>query len=119
MAWGLHLISISISNIVSFLKVLNGVDATKVKFNWPRETNAFREPWKRTTSLGVTSLTGLSVIIPAETIKNYSKDDLKALYKERKVLGRRTINIKTRQDDTPGEADVGFAQEPRHGAKSA
>ncbi len=108
MAWGLQLISISISNIVSFLKVVNEVDPTKVKFNWPRETETFREPWKRTTSLGVTSLTGFSVLIPAQIIKNYSKDDLKALYKERKVLGRRTINIKTQQDDTSGEENVGI-----------
>jgi len=94
MALGLHLISISISNIVSFLKVLNGVDATKVKFNWPRDTETFREPWKRTSSLGVTSLSGFSNIIPVELITKYSEDNLKDLYKDGKVLHRKIINIK-------------------------
>jgi hypothetical protein len=91
--------------------VVNDIDPTKVKFNWPRETETFREPWKRTTTLGVTSLTGFSVIIPEQIIKNYSKDDLKALYKEGKVLGQRTLKIKTQQDDTSGEEDVGIAKE--------
>lgn len=109
MAWGLHLISISISNIVSFLKVINGVDATKVKFNWPIETETFREPWKRTTSLGVTALTGLGVIIPSQMITNYGKDDLKALYKEGKVLGKKIIKIKTRHNDLAGGADADVA----------
>lgn len=106
MAWGLHLISISISNIVSFLKIINGVDATKVKFNFPRDTETFQEPWRRTTSLGVTSLTGSGNIIPVELITNYSADKLKDLYKDGKVLHRKIINIKQQQNSSAHGTDT-------------
>jgi hypothetical protein len=44
MAWGLHLISMSITNIVSAIKVVNGIPATKVKFTYPSDIDTFSRP---------------------------------------------------------------------------
>ena len=39
------LISISIGNILSFLKILSGVDPASVQFVRPENDNDFSEPW--------------------------------------------------------------------------
>jgi hypothetical protein len=95
MVWGLYLVSMSISNIVSFLKVINGVDATKVKYSWPSDTDTFLEPWQRKKLLGVTSLTGLATKIPVELITNYSENELLDFYRDGKVLNQKIFPINT------------------------
>jgi hypothetical protein len=97
MAWRLHLISISISNIVSYLKLVNGVSADKVVFILPKETQTFQDPFQESLSMGAQSI-GIFTNIPAQTITNYSKADLKALYKKGKVLHRKIVNINAPQD---------------------
>jgi hypothetical protein len=93
MAWGLQLIAMSIGNIISCLKILNGIPANKIKYQWPREPHTFREPWKRIQSVGITSMTGLGQPIPIELITRYSDEELIALYNEGKVLHTKPINI--------------------------
>ena len=85
MAWGLHLISMSITNIVSAIKAINGISATKVKFTYPSDIDTFSKPWIRTSSSGMNSFS-FKLNIPDEEISKFNSDELKELYKEGKVL---------------------------------
>jgi hypothetical protein len=85
MAWGLHLISMSITNIVSAIKVMNGIPATEGKFTYPSDLAMFSKPWMRRYSFGVNSFS-FKINIPAEAISLFSPSQLKKLYKEGKVL---------------------------------
>jgi hypothetical protein len=85
MAWGLHLISMSITNIVSAIKSVNGIPATKLKFTYPSDINTFSDPWIKTSSFGVNSFS-FKLNIPIEAISQFTSDELKKLYKEGKVL---------------------------------
>lgn len=79
--WGLHLISLSISNVVSALKILNGVPAEEADFQWITEREFFDEPWKRAKNIRLTSMRGLSVIIPDEFITPFSSEQILATYR--------------------------------------
>lgn len=48
---GLRLISFSIANVLSFLKIYYGVPADEGQFSWPSEDAAFQEPWRRSTGM--------------------------------------------------------------------
>jgi len=85
MVWGLHLISMSITNIVSAIKALNGIPASKVKFTYPSNIDMFSKPWTKTSSFGVSSFSS-KLNIPPEEISYLSTTQLKNLYKEGRVL---------------------------------
>jgi len=90
MAWGLHLISMSITNIVSAIKVMNGIPATKVKFTYPSDIKTFSKPWVRTSSFGVSSFSS-KLIIPTDSTIQFSSKELKKLYKLGNVLDGRSL----------------------------
>jgi len=79
--YGLHLISLSLQNILSFLKVINGVDAATVEFSWPSDESHFEESWRSVA--GVTSM-GMDTIIMPEHITPFSKDEILTVYKANK-----------------------------------
>jgi hypothetical protein len=76
--YGLYLISFSLQNILSFLKVVNDVDPTTVQFSWPSNEALFDEPWRLVAS--VTEI-GMDTVITAEHIIPFSKDEILAVYK--------------------------------------
>lgn len=80
--WGLNLISVSIQNVISALKVINGVSAKDVKFIWPSKDETIQEPWKRATQIGLRSMGGIHRDIPIQLIKPFSKDELTKMYSE-------------------------------------
>ena len=90
-AWGIHLISLSITNIISSLKILNGIHPSKVKFEWPSEFSAFEEPWSRTRKIGVTSMSGFSTHIPEDLINLFSKEEIFEKYRKGEDSGVREI----------------------------
>jgi hypothetical protein len=53
MAYALNLISMSMKNIVSYLKILNGADPREVPFSRPENLNDFEKPWEN--KIGVVS----------------------------------------------------------------
>jgi len=77
--YGLILISISLQNIVSSLKVINGVKATEVEFSWPEDDVAFELPWK---SVGGSMEFGEADVIRPEHITAFAKDDILDAYRE-------------------------------------
>ena len=92
--WALHIISMSITNIINALKILNGDDATAVKFSWPSDLDTFEEPWKRSKKLGVTSMTNFGVIIHPELITEFEKSEINSFYCTDKDAGiiRKVLN---------------------------
>jgi hypothetical protein len=93
MAWGLYLISTSLSNIISALRITNGVRADQVRFQWPADIDSFAEPWKRTVRLGTTSMRGFSITIPQDLIQVFTRDEIVSQYKDGKIKGIRRLQI--------------------------
>ena len=77
LVYGLHMISISIGNIVSFLKILNGVKPALVEFLRPDDPDLFNGPWRETISL--TNLTWSSEF-NIEKNQLASKEEILAFY---------------------------------------
>jgi len=90
-SWGLHLASMSILNVQSAIRILNGVQPEQVQFYWPTDLSSFLEPWNRSSHLGVTSMNGFEVLIRPEFIEPFSKEKIITDYKEGKDLGIRTL----------------------------
>jgi len=92
MVWGLTLISTSISNIVSGLRIFNGAKTDEVQFYWPNDLDVFKEPSKRTQSLGVTS-SGFKTIIPKEVVTDFSKEEIINKYLAGEFLGVKRFHL--------------------------
>ncbi|MBI5428643.1 MAG: hypothetical protein HZA02_10270 [Nitrospinae bacterium] len=73
LAHALNLISASIGNIISFLKIINGIEPGKVKFTRPQESAYFNKPWDN--DIGVLS-TSMNMEIPSEKVKFFNKKDI-------------------------------------------
>lgn len=76
---GLVLLSMSINNVVSFLKILNGVPGVKCKFLNPSAKDEFDDPWKN--SVGVSESNMDTVVNPSD-IRPCSKDEVIESYNE-------------------------------------
>jgi hypothetical protein len=98
--WGLHLISLSITNIKSALRIINGVPASDVKFTWAIDRNSYQEPWNRATQIGVTSVSGFQIDIKPDFITNFSKEEILARYRAGNGAGvKRLIFLDPSSDD--------------------
>ena len=76
--FGLNLISLSLQNVLSFLKVANGVDPSNVEFAWPSPESLFDEPWKKYPS---SSGISMNSVITVEQITPFSDDEILSIYK--------------------------------------
>jgi hypothetical protein len=77
--YGLHLLAISMENILSLLKLLHGVDPKIVQFVWPSDEALFDAPWNP--GADVISINLDTVITPADIIQ-FSKEEILAAYPE-------------------------------------
>jgi hypothetical protein len=75
---GLLLAGLSLHNILSFAKTLNGIEATEVDYHWPRDDSRFDSPWNH--RLGFAEF-NMDTVISAEMIQQYSRDEILAAYK--------------------------------------
>lgn len=75
--YGLHLISFSLQNILSFLKVMHGGDPTTVQFFWPNDESLFEAAWSL--APGVTGM-NFDTMIAAQHITPFSKEEIMATY---------------------------------------
>mgnify|MGYP003434719958 FL=1 len=75
--YGPHLISDSLQNILSFLKIVNGVEPSKVEFAWPSPESLFEEPWKKYPGLGGISMNN---VITSEHISSFTGDEILSIY---------------------------------------
>jgi hypothetical protein len=79
--YALRLISISINNVIAFLKIYHGVPATDVNFSWLSDDATYDEPWSRSTS--ITSM-GWKSPISEQAITPLTKDEILSVYTEDK-----------------------------------
>lgn len=77
LANGLMIISMSINNVTSFLRILNGKKPSECKFNTPSEESVFKEPWKL--CLEGTSF-NIDTSIRGEDITPFTKDEIISSY---------------------------------------
>jgi hypothetical protein len=75
-AHGLNLISMSIFNIISFLKIINGRDPGTVMFSWPQEAKYFEKPFDH--NIGVIS-SSFSPTVNVSQIRKHSKSEIKSI----------------------------------------
>jgi hypothetical protein len=74
---GLALIEISMKNILSFLKAINGVDPKTLEFRWPEDPNALRSPWQA--AVGVNDF-NMDFLIKPTDVQIFSDDQIRAIY---------------------------------------
>lgn len=86
MVWALNMITLSISNIISAIKVINGVHPKDVKYVYPSDPNLFNKPIENTRTLGLTSMKGFFYEVSEELIENYTKLEMVDLYSKGKYL---------------------------------
>jgi hypothetical protein len=75
--YALRLISVSINNIIVFLKIFHGVPAADVNFSWLTDDATYNEPWSRST--GITQF-GLNSPITEQDITPLSKHEIVSVY---------------------------------------
>lgn len=73
LANGLDLISMSINNVLSYLKILNGEDPTTCLFNFTENSEDFHKPWEK--PVGVIS-GSMEINISAENISRFTKKEI-------------------------------------------
>jgi len=73
----LHLIELSMSNIISFLKITHGSNPITQKFSWPMDSDGFTRPWAK--QPGVIDF-NMNLIIGTEDVEFFSDDAIKSLY---------------------------------------
>lgn len=92
MTYGLLLISMSIKNILSCLRILNGFDGTKVIFSYPTEISAFEECFWRSRKLGVTAMRGWGLNVTDKLIASFTPKEMSEFYKNKKYIHKRVFN---------------------------
>ena len=75
----IQLISMTISNVTSSLKIFNGYNPTKLKFCWPKDLKDFEKPWQFTPR--VTNFHFNYNIKPSE-VKIFTRKDLLEILKK-------------------------------------
>ena len=79
LANGLTLLSMSINNVICWLRAVNGVQLNKCRFENPTTKEIFDEPWKE--HVGINHI-NMDMIIEKEHITPFSRDDILRTYKE-------------------------------------
>lgn len=79
LAHALCLITLSIQNVISFLKIINGVSPQEVRFSRPEDSDFFEQPWKR--SVGVTSMSMDFYPVQEQHITRYDSSQLREPFK--------------------------------------
>ncbi len=78
----LALISMSINNVVSWLKIINGVSPKQCEFTNPATLDHFQEPWKKCVGL---SHSTFDLSIEKEHIRSFDKKDILASYENKSI----------------------------------
>jgi hypothetical protein len=101
-AWGIQMASMSISNVKSSIKILNGVHPEQIQFTWPADLALLLEPWKHSHHIGVTSMSGFEILIQPNYIEPFSREKIISNYKEGEDIGIRHLVF--RDPSNPNES---------------
>jgi hypothetical protein len=75
--YALQLISMSISNVIAFLKVLHGIPRTEVPFSFAENAETYDQPWKHQFSI---SALGWNSQISPGGIEPLTREEILAVY---------------------------------------
>ena len=93
--YALVLITISIGNVVSFLKILNGVDPSTVQFTRPTDPEDFEKPWINPPSVPMISMTpGITINARAKISREELRKQLKSKLSRNQAPAHNTQNPK-------------------------
>lgn len=84
--YGLRVISCSMENIVSYLKIMNSVNPKDVVFNWFSREDTLSVPWKNRGSIVVSGFSWKSPVIEEDDINKLTKEEITDFYKSTKDL---------------------------------
>jgi regulator of extracellular matrix RemA (YlzA/DUF370 family) len=79
----LHLIAISIGNVISFARIVNGLSPELATFSRPVDASEFSRPW--TTTVGVNSCS-IDTIIKADDVTPMTKEQILASYSNEDLM---------------------------------
>ncbi|MBS1723474.1 MAG: hypothetical protein JSS66_11030 [Armatimonadetes bacterium] len=80
----LQLIAMSINNVVSYAKTLNGVAPGSVHFSWPQDEAMFDEPWRHRPTIGSFNMNS---IIEKDMIQPLTKEEILKAYQQSPLQG--------------------------------
>jgi|SRR5215203_452106 len=75
----LVLISLSIRNVLTFLRKHNGVDGSTLQWHVPQDEDAFRAPWKRRPGVRVSNVDD---VVFEEEIQQFTPEEILSIYEE-------------------------------------
>ena len=76
---GLNLISLSLNNILAFLKSVNGADTESIKLLYPQDESYFEAPWQLSQDILSSEI---NPTIREEHIVRFSKDEILEVYQQ-------------------------------------
>lgn len=76
---GLNLISMSLNNILAFLKLVNGADAESVQLLYPQDESYFKAPWQLSQDILGSEI---NPTIREEDIVRFSKEEILEVYQQ-------------------------------------
>ena len=77
-AHGLCLLSMSLDNIISWVRFLNGTEAGDLRIRYPNDLESFDLPWKGLSGVNSASF---DVVLPEEHIQAFSAEEILEVYK--------------------------------------
>ena len=82
MAHALHLLAMSIENVVSYLRIIGGDDPSECRFTTPSAEESFELPWQD--SSGIT-FTNMDLVVRSDQINAFTKNEVLAILKSAKT----------------------------------
>jgi len=77
---GLILASMSISNVVGFLRAINGVDPSAIEFGWPKELQLFESAWRGVPGYQSSSF---HFSVSVEDVRIFTKEEILEVYEDK------------------------------------
>jgi hypothetical protein len=74
---GLHILSLSLQNVLSYLKIVNGLEPSSVEFAWPDNEAHFQDMWNSQPNVSETSMNSL---ISPDHIIQFTKEEILSVY---------------------------------------
>lgn len=89
----LRLISLSISNVVSALKLFNGSPANEVHIHWPKDINQIDGLLNKSNINGLASMSSIDAMVRPDFIDPFSKSQIIKNYKDGKFIGIKHVEF--------------------------
>jgi hypothetical protein len=89
----LEFLALSLSNLISTIKIFWGVDPKKVRYSWPREIEHFNIPWKNSLNFRAGTMTMHGQKVDKSVIEDYTPELIIENYKKGIFTSRKFIKF--------------------------